>query len=138
MISDCQFALSVLMIIGVSAIAYFLFSAPCFERGQGYTTRIQSSNTKEKLNMSSLRKYNILSRTQIEVNTDPQRRCYNGCHFSSELIWTNWELLECNVSEAKIERRLEFWKELNDYAVSKRGKSAQCEYKAVETEEVKA
>lgn len=32
-------------------------------------------------------------RKQIEVNTDPQRRCYNGCHFSSKTVWTEWERL---------------------------------------------
>lgn len=32
-------------------------------------------------------------RKQIEINTDPQRRCYNGCHFSSEMVWTDWEYL---------------------------------------------
>lgn len=25
------------------------------------------------------------------VNTDPQRRCYNGCHFSSRTDWEDWE-----------------------------------------------
>ena len=25
------------------------------------------------------------------VNTDPQRRCYNGCHFSSRTDWNEWE-----------------------------------------------
>lgn len=24
------------------------------------------------------------------VNTDPQRRCYNGCHFSSRTDWEDW------------------------------------------------
>lgn len=24
------------------------------------------------------------------VNTDPQRRCYNGCHFSSEEVYSDW------------------------------------------------
>lgn len=25
------------------------------------------------------------------VNTDPQRRCYNGCHASSRIDWDEWE-----------------------------------------------
>lgn len=29
----------------------------------------------------------LYTRRRIEVNTDPQRRCYNGCHASSELRW---------------------------------------------------
>lgn len=32
-------------------------------------------------------------RVQREVNTDPQRRCYNGCHAKSELVWSEWEFL---------------------------------------------
>jgi len=45
--------------------------------------------------MSHPTKYTLLVRKQIEVNTDPQRRCYNGCHASSELVWTDWEEV-CN------------------------------------------
>lgn len=30
-------------------------------------------------------------RRGVEINTDPQRRCYNGCHFSSKVIWNDWE-----------------------------------------------
>lgn len=40
--------------------------------------------------MSDDRLYWLMVRKQIEVNTDPQRRCYNGCHFSSEMVWTAW------------------------------------------------
>ena len=57
----------------------------------------------------------IQQRKLIEVNTDPQRRCYYGCHASSELIWTAWEDLD-EAAEDKIQAKLEFWKELNDYA----------------------
>lgn len=35
-------------------------------------------------------RYTLWVRKQIEVNTDPQRRCYNGCHARSELVWTEW------------------------------------------------
>jgi hypothetical protein len=70
----------------------------------------------------------IMTRKRTLVNTDPLRRCYNGCHFSSELRWTAWEVLEYTSPE-KSERRLAFWRELNDYAVSQRGKDAECEFK---------
>ena len=70
----------------------------------------------------------ILFRQRVLVNTDPQRRCYNGAHFSSEWRWTAWEELERTTPE-KAERRLQFWKELNDYAVSARGKGAKCQFK---------
>lgn len=75
--------------------------------------------------------YTILFRRQIEVNTDPQRRCYNGVHAKSEMLWTAWGSLETGLSADKVERRLKFWQELNDYAVSQRGKSAKNEYEAV-------
>jgi hypothetical protein len=71
---------------------------------------------------------NILTRRQILINTDPQRRCYNGCHFSSEFVWTPWEILEYEVAPEKLERRMQFWRELNDYAVSQRGQGARCEF----------
>ena len=34
--------------------------------------------------------YAIHTRKQVMVNTDPQRRCYDGCHISEELRWTDW------------------------------------------------
>ena len=36
--------------------------------------------------------YVIYIRRGVTINTDPQRRCYNGCHFSSETHWEPWEL----------------------------------------------
>jgi hypothetical protein len=74
-------------------------------------------------------KFNILTRQQVLINTDPQRRCYNGCHFSSELVWTNWVVLEYGVEKERCQRRVEFWKELNDIAVAGRGEGARREFK---------
>lgn len=74
----------------------------------------------------------ILVRKRIEINTDPQRRCYNGCHFSSALVWTEWAVIERSEwlrPGANMADRLKFWRELNDYAVSQRGESARAEYK---------
>jgi hypothetical protein len=65
------------------------------------------------------------------VNTDPQRRCYNGCHYSSELVTTEWEDFEFNIPADKEESRLKFWRELNDYAVSQRGESARVKYRYI-------
>ena len=62
----------------------------------------------------------IQYRLKIEINTDPQRRCYNGCHFSSEIVWTAWTDLESTTAD-RVETRLTFWRELNDYAVKARG-----------------
>ena len=78
--------------------------------------------------------YKIEKQSTRLVNTDPQRRCYNGCHYSSELQKQPWEWLELNVPSDKIEERLTFWRELNDYAVSQRGESARVEYRRVKHE----
>jgi len=75
----------------------------------------------------------IQSRQQVLVNTDPLRRCYNGCHAKSELQWSAWENLE-HVTPQEAPRRLEFWKELNAYAVSERGIGARKEYQLVGAE----
>jgi hypothetical protein len=29
-------------------------------------------------------------RKQVVVNTDPQRRCYDGVNFSEVVVWTDW------------------------------------------------
>lgn len=73
----------------------------------------------------------IYMRKRVEVNTDPQRRCYNGCHFSSELRWTDWEAIDFDVADDRVESALQWWRELNDFAVSQRGESARSEFKAV-------
>jgi hypothetical protein len=65
------------------------------------------------------------------VNTDPQRRCYNGCHFSSELVWTEWSDLESFLPDDRIDDRLEFWRDLNAYAVRERGEEAKAEFRKV-------
>jgi hypothetical protein len=76
----------------------------------------------------------LLTRERRLVNTDPQRRCYNGCHFSSEWQWTPWEILERFPIE-QTEAKLKFWTELNDYAVSQRGEGAKREFKIETTKE---
>jgi hypothetical protein len=72
---------------------------------------------------------NIECRTRQLINTDPQRRCYNGCYYSTEIVWSGWETLEWDLDEDKVDERLTFWRELNDYAVSQRGESARREFR---------
>jgi len=79
-----------------------------------------------------MKTYEIYHRSQIIVNTDPQRRCYWGVNFSEAICWTNWSRIDCDIPESRIGRRLEFWRELNDYAVNERGPIARAEYKAME------
>lgn len=71
------------------------------------------------------------------VNTDPQRRCYYGVNASEALVWGSWYLLEYNVKPEDVERRLQFWRELNDYAISQRGESARSEFRMQEVEDVR-
>lgn len=72
----------------------------------------------------------IEQRQKVFVFDDPYRRCYNaalGDHYQ----WGAWEWLELDVKPEKVEERLTFWRELNDYAVSQRGESAKREFRVV-------
>ena len=75
---------------------------------------------------------NIKFRSAVEVNTDPQRRCYNGCHAKSEIQMSAWQLLVYNVKPEEVVTKLKFWRWLNDYAIKDRGESARREFIAVE------
>lgn len=68
---------------------------------------------------------------QITVITDPQRRVYNGCIYSSEQIFKPFEVLESGIPEEEAEERLAFWVDLNNYAVSQRGESSRNKYRLV-------
>ncbi len=84
--------------------------------------------------MSDKPRYTILRRDHREVNNDPQRRCYNGCHASTEVVTSPWDTFDFAETEEKAKEKLKFWTELNDFAVSQRGKGAKTEYKIVEDE----
>lgn len=70
---------------------------------------------------------NIQHRLWMRVNTDPKRRCYEGQHAKSEWRWSAWAHLE-TVDEDRAEQRLEFWRDLNAYAVQERGHGARREF----------
>ena len=36
-------------------------------------------------------KFTVSVRRLVEVNTDPRRRCYQGVHAKSEMVWTEWQ-----------------------------------------------
>lgn len=77
--------------------------------------------------------YTIRKRVLLAYNNDPQRRCYNGCHASIAREWSAWVAFDSGIPAEKVERKLAFWRELNDYAVSQRGEdNTKCEYEAVE------
>lgn len=54
----------------------------------------------------------VQSREQREYNTDPQRRCYNGCHFSSEWRWTEWRTLYDVRTREEAEESVANWRAL--------------------------
>ena len=33
----------------------------------------------------------VFSRKKVTINTDPQRRCYDGCNFSEKTVWSEWK-----------------------------------------------
>lgn len=68
--------------------------------------------------------YKIFGRRQYEVNTDPLRRCYNGCHFKSEMVWTNWYHLGSVSSEEEANESVSLWKQVNPHNQYKWEKSA--------------
>lgn len=74
-------------------------------------------------------KFIVVTRRRQLINTDPQRRCYYGCHAKTELIWTEWEALERCPTVEKAEDRIKFWKSLNDCAVRDRGESARRQFR---------
>ncbi len=57
--------------------------------------------------------YLIQSREQFEYNTDPQRRCYNGCHASSGWRWTKWGTLYSVKTEDEAKESVKSWRHLN-------------------------
>lgn len=60
-------------------------------------------------------KYRIYGRRQLEWNTDPRRRCYNGCHFSSEWVWTEWYHLGTVFSIEDAEKSIDIYKRVNPH-----------------------
>lgn len=50
-------------------------------------------------------------RESYMANTDPQRRCYDGCNFSEEKRWTEWQPLTlAGDTREEAEKSLASWK----------------------------
>lgn len=60
----------------------------------------------------SVMKLVIQSREQFEVNTDPQRRCYDGCHARSEWRWSEWRDLYTVKTQEEAEESLKSWRSI--------------------------
>lgn len=52
-------------------------------------------------------------RRRVVVNTDPQRRCYDGCNFSERAEWSPWELVAPYTCRADAESSAATFRELN-------------------------
>lgn len=68
----------------------------------------------------------LVRKKKLKLN-DP--RCYNGCFYDAEYVDGEWRVLEYNIPESEIQSRLDFWIDLNNYAVSQRGESARKQFK---------
>lgn len=55
----------------------------------------------------------VLVRKPVEVNTDPQRRCYDGCHFSSRVDWSEWAPVCTYASRETAEGAVEVFRNIN-------------------------
>ncbi|MDR2880869.1 MAG: hypothetical protein LBV29_03070 [Azoarcus sp.] len=65
----------------------------------------------------------LWGRKKVEVNTDPQRRCYNGCHAKSEWRWTPWGQLHYCATLEDAKESAEDFRRINpthEYGVTKR------------------
>lgn len=57
--------------------------------------------------------YQLEVRRLIEVNTDPQRRCYYGAHAKSELVWAEWTELFTSANRASLEETMGVFQRAN-------------------------
>jgi hypothetical protein len=69
-------------------------------------------------------KFTLWFRKKIVVNTDPQRRCYDGCNFSEETVLTEWEEIYSSSSKDDLEDSAVRFKRINknsEYKVIEQG-----------------
>lgn len=59
-------------------------------------------------------------RYKEEINTDPRRRCYNGCHAASREVWTEWRDLLSSSSVASLEETKGIFWAANEKCLPKR------------------
>lgn len=59
-------------------------------------------------------------RYKEEINTDPRRRCYDGCHAASKEVWTEWRDLFSSSSAASLEESKDVFEAANKKCLPKR------------------
>lgn len=57
--------------------------------------------------------YVVQFRKKIVINTDPERRCYDGCNFSEKLVWTEWADLCPFRNKEAAEESAAGWRNIN-------------------------
>lgn len=77
-------------------------------------------------------KFDLHMREKVFVFDDPLRRCYNGAFGDHHYEWGPWETIHSNIKQEKKDETLQYWKDLNAFAVKARGESALKEFKLVE------
>lgn len=63
--------------------------------------------------MSHPTKFTILGRKKILINTDPLRRCYDGHHYKSEEVWSDWQELGWVATEQEAIDSVASWYAIN-------------------------
>lgn len=53
--------------------------------------------------------YIVQMRKKITYNNDPQRRCYNGCHFSTASYWGPWEIWQSEIETKERAQEIRAW-----------------------------
>jgi len=57
----------------------------------------------------------VWTREKIKVNDDPLGRCYNGCHFSTKKVWSEWKALSYPKTPEDGLRRIIDWQAWDKY-----------------------
>jgi hypothetical protein len=63
--------------------------------------------------MANGKRFVLQCKKSWEENTDPQRRCYNGCHASSELVWSDWYDVVSGDDEDDVKQSLSTFQSIN-------------------------
>lgn len=58
-------------------------------------------------------KYTLEFRKRITINTDPQRRCYDGAYLSSEEVWTEWAEVYSSANREGLQDSADTFKRIN-------------------------
>jgi hypothetical protein len=58
-------------------------------------------------------KYKLEVRKQITINTDPQRRCYDGVNAREEWVWTAWNEVCTYTAEMDAQDSAATFKQIN-------------------------